>query len=98
MNNFKDFNINTTTNGYKGDKIKTERLLNREIKIHEYKIVPSIKQQGTLCLHMQIEIGETKHVVFTSGKVLMQDIQKVPDDGFPFLTTIIKENDYLKFT
>jgi hypothetical protein len=98
MKNFKDFNITTTTKGYKGDKIKTERLLNREIKVYEYKIVPSIKEQGKLCLHMQIQIGETQHVVFTSAKVLMEDIQKVPEEGFPFLTTIIKENDYLKFT
>jgi hypothetical protein len=95
--NFKDFGINTNQKGYKGDKIKTDRLLNREITVHEYKIQDSIKEAGKKCLHLQISIGETFHVVFTSGMLLMRDIQ---NEGikFPFVTTIIKEDDYLKFT
>lgn len=97
MNSFKDFEITTTeTKGLKGDKIKTDRLLNREIEVHSYTIEDSKQEAGTKCLHLQIKIGDTWHVVFTSGKRLMEVIVKVPT--FPFKTTIIKENDWLKFT
>lgn len=58
----------------------------------------SIKQPGTKYLAMQISITDTKHVVFTSAKLLIEDIHKVPENGFPFTTTIIKINDMLKFT
>lgn len=98
MFEFKDFNITSNEKGYKGDKIKTERLIGRQITVHEYKIEDSIKLPGTKYLCMQISIGEIKHVVFTSGKALMEDIQKVPEDKFPFQTTIVKDNDWLKFT
>lgn len=96
--NFKDFGIITTQKGFKGDKIKTDRLLNREIIIHEYKIEDSTKQVGTKCLHLQITIGDNYHVVFTSAMLLMRDIQD-PRIKFPFVTTIVKDDyDYLKFT
>ena len=98
MNNFKDFGIARETKGFKGDKIKTDRLLNREITVHDFRIENSKKQIGTKCLHMQISIGETFYVVFTSGRFLIEDIQKVPAGGLPFKATIVKENDWLKFT
>ncbi|WP_295675513.1 hypothetical protein [uncultured Mucilaginibacter sp.] len=47
---------------------------------------------------MQISIGETMHVIFTSGKALIEDIQNNPQIKYPFKTTIVKENDWLKFT
>jgi len=98
MFNFKDFNITTNGKGFEGDKIKTDRLLNREITVHAFKIVDSIVDKGKKRLDMQISIGDTKHVVFTGAKDLMEKIQMVPEDKFPFKTTIIKENDWLKFT
>ena len=98
MNSFKDFGITRETKGFKGDKIKTDRLLNREITVHDYKLEDSKKEVGTKCLHLQISINDSYHVVFTAGKDLIADIQKVPKEGFPFTTTIVKENDWLKFT
>ena len=96
MENFKDFGIKKETKGFKGDSIKTSRLLNREIEVHAFKIEDSKQEAGTKCLHLQIKIGETWHVVFTGGKSLIEDIQQVPK--FPFKTTIVKENEWLKFT
>jgi hypothetical protein len=98
MFNFKDFNITSDKKGYQGDRIKTDRLINREIIIHEFKIEDSKVELGTKYLIMQISLGDTKHVWWTGGKLLKEDIQKVPPDKFPFKTTIIKENDMLKFT
>jgi len=98
MNKFSDFNIQTNKNNYKGDKIKTERILNREITVHEYWIVDSTKQAGTLRLDMQISINGTYHILFTSSKGLMEAIAMVPKDKFPFETTIIRDNDWFRFT
>src|SRR5438067_2175055 len=98
MFNFKDFNITTNRKGYEGDKIKTDRLINREITVHEFKMEDSIKQPGTKYLAMQISITDTKHVVFMSEKFLINDIHKVPENGFAFITTIRKRNDMLKCT
>ncbi len=98
MNSFKDFNIEPSTKCFKGDKIKVERLLNREIAVYEYEIKDSIKVPGTDCLHLQIKIGETWHVVFTSSKGLMEAITRVPEKGFPFTTTIIRDQDFYRFT
>ncbi|MGZ3753604.1 MAG: hypothetical protein ACXVAY_01515 [Mucilaginibacter sp.] len=95
---FNEFGITNTKTSFKGDKIKIERLLNREITVHAFKIEDSKKQLGTQYLNMQISINDIYYVVFTGAKVLMEDIQRVPVDGFPFLTTIVKDNDWLKFT
>lgn len=96
MYQFKDFRIKNESNGFEGDKIKIERILNREITVHEHRIEQS-KFKGR-CLWLQISIGQQKHVVFTGSENLMQQIAQVPDDGYPFNTTIIKDNERYKFT
>jgi len=76
-----------------GDKIKIAKILNREITIHSYKIVDSIKKDNTKCLQMQIAVGNTLHVVFTGSKYLIATIQRISDHHFPIVTTITEEND-----
>lgn len=99
MNNFKDFNIKPSAQVFTGDKIKMSKLLNRQIMVHHFKIVDSkYPDKGQKCLHMQISIGETKHVAFTGSKNLADMIQQVPPDKFPFTTTIVKEDERLEFT
>jgi hypothetical protein len=53
---------------------------------------------GTKCLYLQIELNETKHVMFTGSKSLIEMIEQVPKANFPFKTTIITENDRPEFT
>ena len=99
MNNFKDFGIKREqAKGFIGNKIKTDRILNIEITVHRCEINDSTKEIGTKRLDMQISIGETMHVIFTSGKALIEDMQNNPQIKYPFKTTIVKENDWLKFT
>lgn len=99
MRHFKDFGIKPASKSFVGDKIKIERVLNREIIIHDFKIEDSKYERGCKkCLHLQISIADTKHVVFTGSAVLMELIEKVPEDYFPFSTTIKKENDRFEFT
>lgn len=95
---FSDFGIThdaVNNKTFKGDKIKPARLINRLIRIHFYEIRPSTKQEGTMCLYLQLSINNEFYVAFTSAKLLMDDIQKVPE--FPFDVTIIIENEFYKF-
>lgn len=99
MNNFKDFQIPSSQKGFIGDKIKIDRILNREITVLDYKIEKSKFENGSgkrLCL--QIAIGQTKHIVFTGSTGLMEQIEKVPKDKMPFVTTIVRENERFEFT
>lgn len=98
---FNQFNIKPATKGFEGDKIKMSKILNREIVVHHYKIEDSkvFKQKGTCkCLHLQISFNNEKHVIFTSSSGLIETIQQVPEDGFPFTTTILQENERFIFT
>jgi hypothetical protein len=103
MNRFSQFNIKAPSKGFEGGKIKISRILNKEIVVHDFKIeeskVPAFREKGSeKCLHLQISFDNEMHVVFTSGAGLIETIQLVPRDQFPFTTTIVEENDRYKFT
>lgn len=99
MQTFSDFNITTTHAGFTGDKIKIKKVINRKITVHAYQIKKSNYDGKGDCLYLQIELEGTKHLLFSGSKVLMEQIQKVPAGGFPFVATIIEEdNGILKFT
>lgn len=99
MNQFKNFGIKVNTKGLEGDKIKIERVLNRDITVQAYKIVTSkFSDKGNgRCLHLQILMGEMQYVVFSGSGVLMELIEQVPKDKFPFTTRIVQENKRLEF-
>lgn len=100
MNDFKDLGISIETKGFKGDNVKIERILNREIIVQDYKIEPSkfLEKGITDRLCIQFKLGEMQHIVFTSSRVLMETLKKVPKDKFPFKTTIIKQDRRFEFT
>lgn len=50
MNQFKNFNIHAELNSFTGDKIKIEKVLNREIKVLDFKIEDSKIKPGTKLL------------------------------------------------
>lgn len=83
-----------------GEKIRIEKILNREVIIEKYRIEPS-KYPGKgngQCLYLQLDIDNSKRVLFTGGTGLIDTIQRIPAESFPFRTTIIKDNDRLIFT
>lgn len=101
MNNFSQFNIKTSVKGFEGDKVKISKILNREIIVHHFKLDDSkvFKDRGSgKCLQMQISINNEKHVLFTGSSCLIEMIQQIPDNGMPFITTIIEENDRYLFS
>jgi hypothetical protein len=73
--------------------------LNKEIVVLDRKIEESkFKDHTDKCLYLQLQVGETKYVLFTGSKYLIDMIQKVPPGDFPFKTTIIEENERYEFT
>ena len=98
MNNFKDFGIKPEITAFSGDKIKINRVLNIPITVLDYKIEDSKAKPGTKLLTLHIKKEGTMHIIFTGSKVLTQMIQRVPENGFPFQTTIIKQNESFEFT
>ncbi len=98
MHNFKDMGITAPHQGFVGDKIKMDRILNREIVVLDYRIEDSKVKQGDKCLYLQIEYDGKKHVMFTGSKTLMEIIKQIPAKNFPFTTTIIKELDRPTFS
>jgi len=99
MNSFKDFKIKPVSIAFEGDKIKIDRILNRQIIIEKFKIDKSNFDKGTgKRLTLQINLDNTKRIVFSGSGNLMDMITQVPENGFPFQTTIIKENERFQFT
>lgn len=98
MNNFKQFNIKPTTISFIGDKVRINKVLNTEIIVHDYKIKDSEKKPGTKYLTLQISRKDEKEIVFTGSKTLMDMIDQVPKEQFPFRTTIQQEDQMFQFT
>ncbi len=100
MKTFKDFNLKPLSNVFVGDKVKIMKVLNKTIIIHAYKTDPSQypKNKGGKVMTLQIENNGAKGIIFTGSEYLMQQIKQVPEDGFPFETTIIKNGEHFEFS
>ena len=99
MKKFSDFNIKPSTDHLQGRKIRIAKVLNQEIVVHGYKIDKSKfeKSNSNQCLKLQIEFNNEKRVIFTGSKILAENIQQVPQAGFPFTTTITQEGESYQF-
>ncbi len=98
MNKFSDFGIKPELKNFIGDKISLKRIFNIPIKVFDYKIENSKHKENTKCLTLQIEHKEEKRIVFTGSTVLIQQIEAVSKDKFPFQTIISNQNEYYEFT
>ncbi|ATL45445.1 hypothetical protein CQS02_20135 [Elizabethkingia miricola] len=98
MFHFSDFNIKPKENTFTGKKIDIDDILNIEIIINKYQIKDSTKKSNTKYLTLQIEIDNIQRIVFTGSKNLIDLISQVPEDKFPFSTTIKKNDRRLEFT
>ena len=100
MKKFSDFNITVISKAFTGEKIKMVKILNKPIEVVNYEINESkYREKGNgKCLYIQIKLKDELHVVFTGSTSLMEQIQQVPKDEFPFIATIIQETESFKFT
>jgi hypothetical protein len=103
MNRFSQFDIKISSKSFQGDKVRIAKILNKEIVVHDFKLedskVQAFKEKGSgKCLQLQISFNNEMHVLFTGSCGLIEAIQQIPQNQFPFSTTIIEENDRYKFT
>ncbi len=100
MKRFSELGIETTVKSFDGDKISIETILNKEVKVLDYKIVNSKYQKkgDEMCAHIHLEFNNEKRVLFSGSAYLMGAIAKVNKNDFPFATTIVKQNKRLEFT
>lgn len=99
VRDFKDFGIKVKSDNFIGDKIKMLKILNQDIVVHGFKILPSKFENSNSkdVMHLQVEYKEDMHILFTGSKILSGMIKQVPEDGFPFKTRIIKEGESFVF-
>lgn len=95
---FSELNIKIDEDVFVGDKMSVDNILNREIKILEYRVKDSTQRAGTKCLHLQIELNGIKYVTFIGSSKLIKQISKAPEKAFPLETTIVKQGKSYSFT
>lgn len=93
---FSQFGIQPKIDSLTGDKIKISKILNREILVTGFRIRDSKFTDQRLDL--EFSLGEAKHILFTGSKTLIETIKQIPQDDFPFLTTIVEEDERFKFS
>lgn len=99
MIEFKSLGIKPTKKGFLGNKIDIDNILNCPLIVNDFRIENSKftgKGNGK-CLSLQITFNNESRVLFTGSSVLMDVIQQVPKEKFPFKTTIVKENKAFYF-
>ncbi|MBN9293759.1 MAG: hypothetical protein J0G96_07260 [Flavobacteriia bacterium] len=96
MKKFSDLGIRNETNHFIGNKVQINWILNKEIIVHAYIISPS-KIKGEYA-QIQIEFNEMKHVLFTGSTVLINTLNQISKDSFPFSTTIVQVGKYYEFS
>lgn len=102
MRDFSEFGIEAPPHlSFVGQKIDVRELVNRKIEVHAYRVEDS-KYQTTdgdeKCLHLQIVFKQQKRVVFVGANTLIDMIERVPKEEFPFSTTITDETGRLEFS
>lgn len=100
MKQFNEMGIAPTIKSFTGEKIKIEKLLNLDISVHAYRIEPSkfIDKGNGKRLCLQITHKGELRIVFTGSLFLMDMIQRVAENDFPFSTIIKEINDHYEFS
>jgi hypothetical protein len=100
MKSFKELNVKSLEKGLIGDKIKIDRILNKEIIVEDYKItVSKYNEKGVnQCLNLQFKMNNLDYILFTGSKSLIYQLDQIKDEDFPFTAIIIKENNRYELT
>lgn len=98
MKSFSDFKIRVSA--LTGEKIKIADVMDKEIIVEDFRIEESKYKKENIdkCLTLQFTMEGERRVLFTSSDILLQQIQKVPEGGFPFRTKITRQGKMYQFT
>jgi retron-type reverse transcriptase len=100
MNLFSDLGISVDSAPFGSEKIKINRVINKEIEVLDFQLNESKFETGKnrKCLKLQIRFENELRVLFTGSTMLTQTMQKVKREMLPFKTTIVEVNGYYQFT
>lgn len=86
--------------GFVGEKIAVKKVLDKEITVFFFKIVPSkYPETGNGDrLDIQIEFNSEKRLLRTSSTYLQEQIKNIPENGYPFTTKIKEQDERFMFT
>lgn len=101
MKQFKELNVTPLIKGFVGEKIKMNKVINKQISVSDFRIAKTKfddKKGNGNCLYLQVTVDDVKRVIFTSAVGLMNSIEQVKKEDFPFLTTIVQDNERFEFT
>ena len=80
-----------------GKKKRMDEVLNRPMIIRGHKIIPSKKNSGEMCLHLQFDMDNELCILFTGSTVLIDQCEKYTDK-IPFRTKIVRIDKYFTFS
>lgn len=103
MNEFKSFGIKPSAKKLVGKKIDIYQILGHEIIVEDFRLedskIQKYKDRGSdKCLYLQFQFNNEQRIVFTSGHMLIEAMNKIPEGGLPFKTTIIEKTKRFEFT
>jgi hypothetical protein len=99
MKRFSDLNITINTDNFSGEKIKINQILNKSIIIIDYKVVKSkFKDKTEDCLYLAFKYNNNLRITFTGSKILINILNLIQKDDFPFETKIKLKNKGYIFT
>lgn len=88
-----------TSNALEGDKLRIVDILDKEIIILNYRILPSKIKDAKFCLQIQYKFTDSEklYISFTNS-VVIKNLLEESKNEIPFLVTIKKEKNYYIFT
>ena len=100
LKKFSDLNVKVNKpKVLSGQKQPLRYVLDKQITVYGFEIKPSkYPNKSENCLKMQYKHEDKMYVAFSIAKHLMQILQTLPEDAFPFTTTIINKNEIYEFT
>jgi len=100
MKKFSELGISVQIKSFQGDSISIDRITNTEIEVLDYKIGASkYPEKGSgKCLTLQLKYKGELRVVFSGSSYLMETIESINKEDFPFKTTIVKINKHYEFS
>ena len=96
-NRFSEFGVQPKTQAFIGSKILFEDIVDKEVRVLDFKIGPSKFEKTDNCLQLQLEVDGKKRVHFSGSENLIHMIQD-PRTKLPFDTIITKQDRSVIFT
>lgn len=100
MKLFKDLGVTVDAAPMTGEKIKINKVLNKQVEVVDFELNTSKfnQERSKKCLKLQIRYEDELRVIFTGSSMLVNAMSHIKKEDLPFLTTIVESNGFYQFT